>query len=61
MPPKTLQIRNSNAEFLIITKQARENGIEIRVQNGTIWLSQKLKAALFDCIPENITIHLKNI
>jgi len=40
MPPKTLQIRNSTAEFLIFTKQAGENGVEVRVQDGTIWLSQ---------------------
>jgi len=61
MPPKTLQIRNSTAEFLIFTKQAGENGIEVRVQDGTIWLSQKLMAALFDCTIENIILHLKNI
>ena len=61
MPPKPLQIRNSAAEFLIFTKQAGENGIEVRVQDGTIWLSQKLMAALFDCTAENVIIHLKNI
>jgi hypothetical protein len=67
MPPKTLQIRNSTAEFLIFTKQAGENGksseslIEVRVQDGTIWLSQKLMAVLFDCSPDNISLHLKNI
>jgi hypothetical protein len=61
MPTKTLQIRNSTAEFLIFTKQAGKNGIEVRVQNGTIWLSQKLIAALFDCSADNISLHLKNI
>jgi hypothetical protein len=61
MPPKTLQIRNSTAEFLIFTKQAGENGIEVRIQDGTIWLSQKLMAALFDCSADNISLHLKNI
>ena len=61
MPPKTLQIRNSTAEFLIFTKQAGENGIEVRVQDGTIWLSQKLMAALFDCSTDNISLHLQNI
>jgi len=59
--PKTLQIRNSTAEFLIFTKQSDENGIEVRVQDGTIWLSQKLIAALFDCTIENVILHLKNI
>jgi len=61
MPTKTLQIRNSTAEFLVFTKQAGENGIEVRVQDGTIWLSQKLIAALFDCSTDNISLHLKNI
>ena len=42
MPIKTLQIRNSTAEFLIFTKRAGENGIEVRVQAGNIWLSQKI-------------------
>jgi len=61
MMTKTLQIRNSTAEFLIFTKQADENGIEVRVQDGTIWLSQKLMAALFDCSTDNISLHLQNI
>jgi hypothetical protein len=61
MPTKTLQIRNSTAEFLIFTKQAGENGIEVHVQDGTIWLSQKLIATLFDCSIDNISLHLKNI
>jgi hypothetical protein len=61
IPNKTLQIRNSTAEFLIFTSQAGESGIEVRVQDGTIWLSQKLMAALFDCSTDNISLHLKNI
>jgi hypothetical protein len=56
-----LQIRNSTAEFLIFTNQVKEDGIEVRVQNETIWLSQKLMAALFDCSTDNISLHLKNI
>ncbi|WP_353507242.1 virulence RhuM family protein, partial [Parabacteroides goldsteinii] len=55
------QIKNSTAEFLIFTNQAKENGIEVRVQNETIWLSQKLMAILFDCSTDNISLHLKNI
>jgi len=58
---KKLQIRNSTAEFLIFTNQAKEDGIEVRVQNETIWLSQKLMGALFDCSTDNISLHLKNI
>lgn len=44
----TLQIRNSTAEFLIFTSQAGEGSIEVRVDEGTVWLSQKLMAQLFD-------------
>ena len=61
MADKKLQIRNSTAEFLIFTSQAGENGIEVRFQNETIWLSQKMMAALFDCSIDNIALHLKNI
>jgi hypothetical protein len=61
MANKKLQIRNSTAEFLIFTSQAGESGIEVRVQNETIWLSQKMMAALFDCSTDNISLHLKNI
>jgi hypothetical protein len=34
---KPLQIRNSTAEFLIFTNQAKEGGIEVRVQGEMIW------------------------
>jgi len=61
MTDKKLQIRNSTAEFLIFTSQAGENGIEVRFQNETIWLSQKMMATLFDCSIDNIALHLKNI
>lgn len=55
---KKLQIRNSTAEFLIFTNQAKEDGIEVRVQDETIWLSQKLMGTLFDCSTDNISLHL---
>lgn len=61
MTKKTAKIRNSTAEFLIFTNQAKEDGIEVRVQDDTIWLSQKLIAALFSCSTDNISLHLKNI
>lgn len=58
---KKLQIRNSTTEFLIFTSQAGKDGIEVRFENETIWLSQKLMAILFDCSTDNISLHLKNI
>ncbi len=54
-------IRNSTAEFLIFTGQAGEQSIEARYENETIWLTQKLIAALFSVSIPTINEHLKNI
>jgi len=54
-------IRNSTAEFLIFTGQAGEQSIEARYEDETIWLSQKLMAALFNVNVRTINEHLKNI
>ena len=56
-----IQIRNSTAEFLIFTAQENAENIEVRIQNGTVWLSQRIIAKLFDCSTDNISLHLKNI
>ncbi|GHU93725.1 toxin Fic [Bacteroidia bacterium] len=58
---KSLQIRNSTAEFLIFAYQSKGDGVEVRVQNGTIWLSQKNMGLLFDTSTDNIGLHLKNV
>jgi hypothetical protein len=54
-------IRNSTAEFLIFTGQAGEQSIEARYEDETIWLTQKLIAALFNVAIPTINEHLKNI
>ena len=56
-----LNIRNQTTDFLIFTKETGGNGIEVRVEDETIWLTQKLMAELFDCTAENIIHHLKSI
>jgi len=56
-----LQIRSSSAEFLTFAYQSKGDGIEVRVQDGTIWLSQKNMGLLFDTSGDNIGLHLKNI
>jgi hypothetical protein len=58
---KNLQIRNSTVEFLIFTGQAGEKSIEARYEDGSIWLSQKLMAQLFDVDVRTVSEHLKNI
>jgi hypothetical protein len=59
--PKKVQIRNSTAEFLVFTTQAGEKGIEVRVEDQTVWLTQKLIGVLFDKGRSTITEHLQNI
>ena len=58
---KELQIRNSTVDFLVFTRDAREDGIEVRVQNGDVWLTQKAISQLFDVDRSVITKHLSNI
>ena len=58
---KELQIRNSTVDFLVFTRDAGEDGIEVRVQNGDVWLTQKAISQLFDVDRSVITKHLSNI
>ena len=58
---KELQIRNSTVDFLVFTRDAGEDGIEVRVQNGDVWLTQKAISRLFDVDRSVITKHLSNI
>ena len=56
-----LQVRNSTIDFLVFSKDAKEDGIEVRVQNNDVWLSQKGIAQLFDIERSVIAKHLKKI
>ena len=58
---RKLQIRNSTVDFLVFTKDAGEDGIEVRVQNHDVWLTQKAIALLFDVDRSVVTKHLKNV
>lgn len=55
------QIRNSTVDFLIFTKDAHEDGIEVRVQDHDVWLTQKAIGQLFEVDRSVVTKHLKNI
>jgi hypothetical protein len=58
---KKLQIRNSTAEFLVFAKQAGESTIDVRVEEETVWLTQKLIVVLFEVDVRTINEHLQNI
>lgn len=61
MDKKDLVIRNSTSEFLIFEKQSHAEGIEVRYEDGTLWLTQKMIAELFDVQKPAISKHLQNI
>ncbi len=54
-------IRNSTVEFLIFMTGDGGDGIEVRYEDESIWLTQKLMAELFSVDRSVITKHLKNI
>lgn len=56
-----LQIRNSTVDFLVFTKDAHKDGIEVRVQDNDVWLTQKAIGQLFDVDRSVVTKHLKNV
>ena len=58
---KSLQIRNSTVDFLVFTRDAHEEGIEVRVQDHDVWLTQKAMGQLFGVDRSVIAKHLKNV
>lgn len=61
MAEKKTQIRNSTVDFLVFTRDSGEEGIEVRVQDGNVWLTQKAISELFEVDRSVVTKHLKNI
>ena len=55
------EIRNSTVDFLVFTRDAGEDGIEVRVQNNDVWLTQKAISQLFEVDRSVVTKHLRNI
>ena len=59
---KKLQIRNSTADFLVFTKENNSaDTIEVRVQDGNVWLTQKAIGQLFDIDRSVVSKHLQNV
>lgn len=59
--PDRKHIRNSTAEFLIFSAQSGGDDLEVRYEDETIWLTQKLMARLFDVDVRTVSEHLGNI
>jgi len=58
---KKLQIRNSTVDFLVFTSQKGGDAIEVRVQDGNVWLTQDGMATLYSIERSVVTKHIGNI
>lgn len=58
---KKLQLSNPGGDILLYQTEDGLQRIEVRLENETVWLSQRLMAELFQTTAANINIHLKNI
>ena len=58
---KDLIIRSSSAEFLIFERQTHNKGIQVRFEEGDLWLTQKAIGELFNTTRNNITMHINEI
>ena len=55
------ELEQGKGEFLVYQTEGGEIKLECRLENESLWLSQKLMADLFQVKPQNITMHLKNV
>ena len=51
----------NKSQIIIYTTEKGETKLEVRLENETVWLTQKLMAELFQTTIPNINMHLKNI
>ena len=57
----SISVRNGTVDFLLYPQEAGEKGIEVRVQDGTVWLNQTGMAELYGVVRNAITKHIQNI
>jgi hypothetical protein len=50
-----------NNQIIIYSTPDGEMKLEVKLENETVWLSQKQMAELFNCNVVNISLHLKNV
>jgi len=49
------------SQIIIYQTEDGKTKLEVKLENETVWLTQKLMADLFQTTVPNINIHLKNI
>lgn len=51
----------NKSQIIIYQTENGKTKIEVRLENETVWLSQKLLAELFQTTKQNISLHIQNI
>lgn len=51
----------TNSQIIIYQTASGETKLEVRLENETVWLTQKLMAELFQTTKQNVSLHLQNI
>lgn len=54
-------MEENKSQIIIYQTENGQTKLDVRFQDETVWLTQKLMAELFQTSSQNITIHLKNI
>lgn len=61
MTKHKIQLRGNTVDFLIFTRDSKADGVEVRVQDNEVWLTQKAIGKLFDVDRSVVTKHLQRI
>ena len=51
----------SKTELILYKTEDGEVKVQLRLFEGTVWLTQRKIAQLFDTTKDNVSVHLKNI
>ncbi len=54
-------MQKSNSQIIIYQTESGKTKIEVRLENETVWLTQKLMAELFQVAKSTISEHIRNI
>ena len=56
-----MSLQENKSQIIIYQTESGKTKLDVRFQDETVWLTQKMMAELFQTTSQNITIHLKNI
>jgi hypothetical protein len=51
----------NKTDILIYQLEDGKTKVDVRLENETVWMTQKAIAELYQTTPQNITLHIKNI